>query len=373
MTSIRVLAPTTAFGIGLLKNEIKTHTGENVLISPISVSIALAMTMNGARGDTQKEILQGLSLPDYGGLETTNLSYANLLADLADNAALGVDLQIANAIWANQNVTFSPEFLETNRKSFNAQVASADFAAPATLDAINQWASDNTKTLIPTILDKISSDHIMFLLNAVYFKGQWSVKFDKLLTREADFHATAGDVKCQLMQRRGDMAHLSGTNFQAVKLPFGDSKRINLYVYLPNAGVSVDDFVQRLTEKTITNLAKTKWESEGTIFLPRFKVDYDVELNDTLKNLGMNTAFEPNADFSGMGGGRIKISEVKHKTFAKFDEDGGEAAAITSVGFVAMGAKPMPWTMRCDRPFVAALYDEHTGSLLFIGVVNAPD
>jgi serpin B len=372
MTSIRLLAPTTAFGIGLLKNEVKTHQDENVLISPISVSIALAMTMNGARGETQKGILQGLSLPDYGGgLDTTNLSYANLLADLADNKALGVDLEIANAIWANQSVTFSQAFLDTNRQSFHAQVTSSDFSAPATLAAINQWASDSTRKLIPTILNEILPDHIMFLLNAVYFKGEWNVKFDKSLTQEEDFHAPTGSVKSHLMQRRGDMLHHNGANFQAVKLPFGDSKRINLYVYLPNAGVSVDDFVDGMTEAAITDLANLQWESEGTLFLPRFKVDYDVALNDTLKKLGMDTAFGSGADFSGMASGNISISEVKHKTFASFDEEGGEAAAVTSVS-MALECVRMPWTMRCDRPFVAALYDEGTCSLLFIGVVNAP-
>ena len=371
MTSIRVLAPTTAFGIGLLKNEIKTNSGENVLISPISVSIALAMPMNGAHGDTQKEILQGLSLPDYGGLQTTNLSYANLLADLADNEALGVDLKIANAIWANRDVTFKQEFLDTNSQSFKAQVTSADFAAPATLAAINQWASDNTKTLIPTILDSISPDHIMFLLNAVYFKGEWNVKFDKSLTKEEDFHAPTGSVKCHLMQRSDEMLYQRGANFEAVKLPFGDSKRINLYVYLPNDGISVDNFVGGLTEATIANLAIWDWLSEGTLLLPRFQLDYETELNDGLKKLGMNRAFSSDADFSGMAGGKVSISEVKHKTFAKFDEEGGEAAAVTAVS-MATECVRMPWTMRCDRPFVAALYDEGTGSLLFIGVVNAP-
>jgi serpin B len=331
------------------------------------------MTMNGARGETQKGILQGLSLPDYGGLAPTNLSYANLLADLADNKALGVDLKIANAIWGNQSVTFRQEFLDTNSRSFKAQVTSADFSAPSTLDAINQWASDSTEKLIPTILDSISPNHIMFLLNAVYFKGEWNVKFDKSLTQEEVFHAPTGSVKSHLMQRSGDMFYQEGTNFQAVKLAFGESKRINLYVYLPNDGVSVDDFVDGMTEATITDLANLQWESKGTLFLPRFQLEYDVELNDTLKKLGMDTAFGSGADFSGMSDSSPAISKVRHKTFARFDEEGGEAAAVTSVGMMCLSIQmDMPWTMRCDRPFVAALYDEGTGSLLFIGVVNAP-
>lgn len=372
MSSIRLLAPTGAFGLKLLQQELKGSSGKNVLVSPLSVSVAMAMTMNGARGKTRKSIAAGLDLPDFGSVATTNLSYANLLAELNNKDALGVELAVANAIWGKQEFAFSPAFLQAVQTHFNAKVTSADFADPATLAEINKWAAENTNNRIPKILDEISPEKILFLLNAVYFKGEWNVKFDKSLTTEADFFAPTGTRKHPLMQRDGYMVYERGENYQAVKLPFGSTKRVNLCVYLPAPDVSVESFVAGLTQGTLRNLLVLEEETEGTLFLPRFKLDYDVSLNDSLKALGMGDAFDSGkADFSALASGPIFISEVKHKTFASFDEEGGEAAAVTSVG-VGIESVPVTFNMRCDRPFVIALQDQVTGCVLFTGVVNDP-
>lgn len=373
MTSTRLIAPTTNFGIQLLKAEVAANKGKNVLVSPASISIALAMTNNGARGQTQKDICKALALPDYGdGLTTTNASYANLLADLSDTKALGVKLSIANAIWASKGIAFRQDFLNANKAAFKAAVNSADFGEKATLDAINKWASDNTNGRIPKILEEIGADAIMYLLNAVYFKGDWTVKFDKARTKDGDFNTPAGKKTHPIMHRSGDMLYRQGESYQAVKLPFGDSKRINLYVYLPKTGLAVEDFVASFEDKWLTEQAQLTWESEGDLYLPRFQVEYDVELTDTLTALGMGDAFSGDtADFSGIADGSLYISEVKHKTFAKFDEDGGEAAAVTSVG-IGLESVRIPFSMKVDRPFVVYLYDEGTGTVLFNGVINDP-
>ncbi len=372
MSSIRLIAPTAGFGVQLLQKELAANAGKNVLVSPLSVSVAMAMAMNGARGKTRKLIASGLQLPDFGSLAATNLSYANLLAELNDKEALGVDLAVANAIWAKQDFPFNPQFIGSVAAQFNAQISNADFSDPATLVALNQWASDNTNKRITKILDEISPEKILFLLNAVYFKGEWTVKFDKTLTKDEDFFAPSGTRKHPLMQRQGNMVWTRGKNYQAVKLPFGKNERTSLCVFLPAPGVSVESVVAGLSASEIRNLVTLEEGTDGTLFLPRFKLDYDVCLNDSLQALGMGDAFNSgSADFSAMASGPIFISEVKHKTFASFDEEGGEAAAVTSVG-VGIECVPVSFNMRCDRPFAIALQDKQTGALLFSGVVNDP-
>src|SRR5262249_41292587 len=159
--------------------------------------------------------------------------------------------------------------LNVNQKSFHAQVTNANFQAAQTLADINRWASDNTKGRIPTILNEISPDKIMFLLNAVYFKGEWTVKFDKNNTTDQDFNTPSGKKKHPLMQRTGYMVFQRAANYEAVKLPFGNSQRINLFVLLPNQDVSIDDFVAGLDESAFAKLARSGYESEGTLYLPR--------------------------------------------------------------------------------------------------------
>lgn len=370
-TPVSAAASTTSFGLALFKEEARQNKGKNVLISPASVAIALAMTMNGARQTTLSAMQSTLGFGEGETIETINASMEALLSALTDPTS-GVELTVANAIWAEQSMPFKQAFLDGVVAAFKARVVNADFADPATVDAINGWANENTRGKIPTIIDNISADMVMYLLNAIYFKGSWTTKFDKDMTFGGQFASEAdGEVSVMYMNREADMRYRRGQDFQAVALPFGESKRVSLYVVLPNKGVDINDFVEGMSASVLTDL-KDGWESEVDLRLPRFQAEYDVDLKESLCALGMSEAFESGADFTGMADADMVISTVKHKTFAKFDEDGGEAAAVTAVG-VTLECVRMTPQVHVTRPFVAALVDEVTGALLFIGKVAKPD
>lgn len=368
------VTPTATFGFNLLAREAARKPNENVLVSPVSVSVALGMTANGARGATLEALIKGLALNGpTDQFATHNADYQTLLGELK-GSKLGVTLNIANAIWARDGVEFSPDFLAACWNRFKATVNVEDFTDQATLDNINNWCADKTNKKITSILEAIDPNNVMYLLNAVYFKGTWTEQFDKNDTTDGDFHTPGGTKKHPLMFRTGDMLHARTVNYEAVALPFGTEKRIHLYVFLPADGKTPLDIVNGFDETTFNAALGDFYESEGVLKLPRFKVEYGNQLNESLKALGMEPAFKRTADFSGMGGDLdgLHITDVQHKTFASFDEEGGEAAAVTSVGMGFECVAVPPWQLVVDKPFVAVLADKTTGAVLFNGVVYNP-
>ncbi|MBY0359759.1 MAG: serpin family protein [Candidatus Obscuribacterales bacterium] len=384
MTSPRLLAPTAKFGLGLLAQELgkSENKGKNVIISPLSASIALGMTASGARGDTLKEMNKALGLPDFGDVDnaSNSNSYANLLAALKGKD-LGVIFKIASAVWAREGVEFRDTFLGGISKSFKGDVKYADFGeADELLAEINGWVSEKTKEKpsdaqgkITKLLEKINPDAVLYLLNALYFKGSWKTKFDKSKTQDATFHAVDGDKQHPLMYRGGNMRYAKRDGYQIVALPFGEKEgRVHLYVLLPAEGKTVTDVAQKLDgDKFFTDCRDNLLESDGQLWLPRFKLDYTAKLNDSLQALGMKKAFG-GADFSGMHDTeKLCISSVIQKVVCSFDEEGGELAAATAVA-VTRECVRMPWKMRVDRPFIAVLADEDTGAVIGAGAVVNP-
>jgi serpin B len=368
------ITPTATFGFKLLSREVAQKPNENVLVSPVSVSVALGMTANGARGATLESLIRGLSLTGPAdGIAAHNADYAALLGELK-GSKLGVTLNIANALWAADGVEFNPDFLATCWNKFKAAVNVEDFADKATLDNINQWCADKTNKKITKILEELDPSNIMYLLNAVYFKGTWTEQFDKNATKDGAFQTPGGSKQHPLMFRAGNMLHAKTADYEAVALPFGTEKRIHLYVFLPNQGKTPVDIVNGFNQETFTAAVQSFSESDGVLKLPRFKVEYGNQLNASLKALGMEPAFLKTADFSGMGDGldELHITDVQHKTFASFDEEGGEAAAVTSVGVGFECVAAPPWQLTVNKPFVAVLADKDTGAVLFNGVVYNP-
>jgi len=372
------ITPTSSFGFKLLAQEVAKKPGENVLISPVSISVALGMTANGARGSTLAALVNGLSLGSpTDSFATHNDGYGGLLNELK-GSKLGVTLNIANAIWAREGVQFSPDFLAACWNRFKATVNVEDFLDPQTLENINNWCGDKTNKKITKILEEVDPNNVMYLLNAVYFKGQWTDQFDKNATTDGAFQTPGGSKQHPLMFKNADMLHAKTDTYEAVALPFGKEKRIHLYVFLPNQDKTPADLVKAFDETSFTAATQRFHESEGVLKLPRFKVEYGNQLNDSLKTLGMEQAFNRTADFSGMAHpdhldalDGLHITDVQHKTFASFDEEGGEAAAVTSVG-MGLECIRMPWQLTVDRPFVAVLADKDTGANLFAGVINNP-
>jgi len=368
----KVVAANTKFGFKLYKEILKQDSNKNVFVSPTSVAIALSMTYNGARGETQQAMakaleLQGITLP------TVNQANNALKASL-ENADPEVQLSIANSLWAKQGVTFKPDFLERNRQFYGAKVTELDFTNAEATRTINNWVKENTRGKIDQVVDQLKPDDVLFLINAIYFKGNWTKKFDQNQTAERPFYLSNGTQKQHpMMSQSGKYRYYENETFQAVSLPYGKG-RLSLYVFLPRENNSLDAFQQQLAVENWQQWMNQFRMRNGSIQLPRFKFDYDIQLNNALKVLGMESAFSDGADFSNMTSASVAINEVKHKTFVEVNEEGTEAAAVTSVG-VALTSAQMPeepFQMVVNRPFFCAIRDNQTGTVLFMGSLREP-
>lgn len=361
------------FGFKLFSEIVKQPSGnDNVFVSPASVAIALAMAYNGASGSTQQEMakaleLQGMSLPEI------NSAYATL-RELLENPDPNVQLTIANSLWANQDAKLQPEFIKRTQEVYNAQVTNLDFQNAASPKTINNWVQEKTNGKIDKIVEDIEPDQVLFLINAIYFKGQWTNQFDKSQTAKQPFYLSSGAQKQHpMMSQTGEYRYYENEQFQAVSLPYGEDGKVSFYIFLPKPESNLNNFYQNLNSENWEKWMTQFRNQDGFIRIPRFKTDYDVTLNDTLTALGMAEAFSNQANFSGIAA-NIKISQVKHKTFVEVNEEGTEAAASTSVGMVptAFIQKPEPFRMIVDRPFFCAIRDHQTGSILFMGAITDP-
>ena len=352
----------------------ETDQNQNIFISPLGVSIALTMTLNGAVGETEKAMIDTLQLQGIDR-DSINSTYQQLQHKLITNDPKAT-LTIANSLWGHQAIQFMPNFLKNNEFYFNAKISSLDFSDPTTLTTINQWVSDNTLGKIPKILDRIASNEVLFLINAIYFKGAWQNEFDPSITKDGKFHLSSGDEKTvPMMSRTGDYEVFSGEDFQAINLPYGEGK-VSMYVFIPSQksdlneffdGVNADKWAEWLSDFRVRNVQ---------LQIPKFKIEYGTkELNDALTTLGMGIAFDADhADFSRMAtlervGGNLYITKVSHKTYIEVNEEGSEAAAATSVG---VGIKSLPLPFIVDRPFFFAIRDNETKTVLFMGTVTEP-
>jgi serpin B len=369
----RLVPANTTFGFRLFAEVAELDRGKNVFISPASIAMALAMTYNGARGGTQEAMAQTLGLVGMS-LKEVNQSYAALRRSLVD-ADPAVEILIANSLWAREGVDFREEFLNRNRQFYAAEVAALDFGDPTASDVVNGWVADSTRGKIREIVgEQIDPQTVLFLINAIYFKGAWAIEFDETKTQEMPFHLLdGGQESVSMMSQSGDYLYHQGEGFQVVVLPYG-AGRLGAYFFLPDQGSSLAAF--------LTGLNPDNWEGwlsqlqvmEGDVVLPRFAIEYEANLNEALKAMGMAVAFdEARADLSGMRPvpPNLFIQDVKHKAFVQVNEQGTEAAAVTSVevGITAVREK---FHFVADRPFFFAIRDAETGSVLFIGAVVEP-
>lgn len=364
----------TEFGFNLFNEIWNTEQNENIFISPFSVSVALAMTLNGASGETEQAMMDTLQLDDLTS-DTINSSFYQL-QDTLQTSDPKVTFTIANSLWGREGFQFIPDFLQRNELYFNADTSILDFLNPSTLQIINQWVNDNTNSKIPQILDEIEPNAVLFLINAIYFKGSWQTEFDPSDTRDGSFQLVSGGTKqVPMMSRTGQYPVFYGTDFQAISLPYGEGQ-MRMYIYLPNKNSDLNQFVESITTEKWENWTEQFRQREVQIRIPKFKMEYGTKvLNDVLTSLGMGVAFdEYNADFSRMAdlgavGGNLYITKVAHKTFIEVNEEGTEAAAVTSVG---VGIKSLPREFKVDRPFFFAIRDNKTGTVLFMGTVVEP-
>lgn len=368
-----VLRKADQFGFALFDQLLKSeNAGSNVVASPLSISMAFGLALNGASGETRAEIEKALKL-NLLKPEEINAAYKTLLEVLPKLDAK-VQMQIANAVWYRDSFKdqIKPSFLSTNQSYFDAKVQGLDFSQTAALNTINGWVKAQTNGKITKILDKISADDVMFLMNALYFKGAWTNQFEAKQTKLMPFNLPTGkQVEASMMYKEGELKYLENEMVQAVELPYG-KENYSMVVLLPKGNKTVAQVSAAMGtewEAWMSNLRSQKIQLQ----LPRFKTAYEVELNSVLKSLGIQKAFVPNvADFSGISDVKLNISTVKHKTFIEVNEEGTEAAAVTSIGIVVTSMPILP-VMTVDRPFIFAIREKSSGALLFMGRIANPN
>ena len=376
----RLVAAINRFGFRLLLELAGDAPAENLLISPASLAAALSMTLDGAAGETAQAMAKVLSLEGLS-LDEINRAHAALWAALA-SADPQVTFEAANSLWARMGILFLPDFMGRNRDFYGAEVTNLDFDDPQAPDIINAWVNSQTHGRITDIVEPpIDPLTILFLINALYFKGQWRSQFDVAATQDGLFHLLGGRQKrCPLMTQAGEYPYMEGPGFRAISLPYG-AGRFSLYVFLPDEELGLAGFLKSLMRNGLrawNEWMDQFWEQDGAITLPRFKVSYTKGLNDALKDLGMGIAFDADrADFSAMCPipplPTVHIADVRHKTFMEVNEEGTVAAAVTKVEMRMRGLPPPSFRMVVDRPFFCAIRDNETGVIVFAGVVVEPE
>jgi serpin B len=366
----RVIAGSNQFAFSLFREIAgSAPAGSNVFISPFSVSMALGMTMNGAEGGTFDAMRGTLGFREMSRDEI-NASYRSLI-DLLRGLDKGVELRIGNSIWYRQNLEVLPEFVASSTASFDATVRALDFSSPSAVTTINDWVKASTAGKISTIVDAIPEDMVMYLINAIYFKGSWRDAFDPADTSPGTFATSSGAISVPMMHQTSQLAYSETDELQAVELPYGRSAYA-MTVVLPKPGRTATTLVADIDGERWSAIAGSSSRAEVELFLPKFKLEWEDMLNRPLIALGMGVAFTDRADFSRIrSAGDLMISEVRHKTYVDVNEEGTEAAAVTSVGVVVTSA-PARVVMRVDRPFVVVLREKLSGTILFVGKIENP-
>jgi serpin B len=335
--------------------------------------MALGMTRNGAANKTLSDINTALgfsALSDTEINETFKYIYKTF-STLDPN----VKVQIANSIWYKNEFEVLADFIATNQEYFGAEVSPLNFASPDAVKAINDWVKLKTNNLIPSILDVIPDEAVMYLVNAVYFKGQWRYKFDINNTHEDPFYKSDGSVaSVPFMQQEIAHQYMSTSDFEAVSLPYSQGNYA-MTIFLPRENKTIADIIPLLTGSNWNTWQTLFAENKLTLEMPRFKYKYEEKkMKEVLTDLGMGIAFDASlADFTRINQhDNLYISDVRHKTFIETNEEGTEAAAVTSVGIGITSVDPEPIHLTVNRPFVYFISEKSTGSILFIGTVVNP-
>ncbi len=368
----RLVETDNKFGLELFREIIREEKDKNVFISPLSVSMALGMAYNGANGSTEAAMRATLEFGDLN-LQEVNESYKSLI-ELLSQLDPKVRFLLANSIWYRQEYTFEPEFINLNQTYFNAVVRGLNFNDPSAAKTINGWVEQSTNGKIKQIVDDpIDPYKVMFLINAIYFKGTWTYRFNEQQTKDDWFTLLDGSQKmCKMMNLEGDLKYFANAQFQAIDLPYGDAG-FSMTILLPKPQTPIDSLIAAINQENWRLWTNSFYKPAVNLFMPKFTLEYNLSLNETLKALGMGIAFTDQADFTRMyKNGGLYISQVKHKTFIEVNEEGTEAAAVTSVEVGTTYAHGGSITMRVDRPFIFTIRENHSGTILFMGKIVNP-
>jgi serpin B len=369
-----VIGASNAFGFNLLRALDRTRADSNIFMSPLSASMALGMTMNGANGETFDQMRSTLGFGSSTSADI-NASYRSLI-DLLRGLDPTVDFRIANSIWYRAGFPFEQTFLDESRQYFDARVAGLDFAAPTAVKTINDWVSQSTNGKIDAIVDgPIGDDVVIYLINAIYFNGSWTTQFDKKLTRPDQFTTVSGARAPVSMMQVKTTARVAATaDAQIIDVPYGGGAYA-MTILLPKPGKSISDVAAGLTAESWQTAVASASDRSIELQMPKFTLRWEALLNDPLQALGMRLAFQGDfADFTRMSrtaGNRLYISKVKQKSFVDVHEQGTEAAAATSVE-ISVTSIGLNDVIRVDRPFVFAIRERLSGTIVFLGKIVRP-
>jgi serpin B len=366
-----VIAADNTFGLDLFtKLTAAAVPGTNLMISPLSISQALSMTYNGANGATKAAMEDALRISGYSRDELNELNKVLVDALVAHDEKVAIS--VANSIWYRKEYTVLPDFIARNQSYYHAEVQPVDFAAATCKDVINKWVSDNTNKKIDKIVDQINPESFMFLINAIYFKGCWTNPFNVKNTGKQTFYSESGrEVQVDMMNKKMDLNVYANETFTSVELSYGKGNW-RMFLFLPETGKTVADVEKSFTPDNWNNWL-TRYDSVFNVqfSMPKFTFSYEESLKDVLSAMGMQVAFTEMADFTGiLPEGGLLITGVKHKTFVEVNEEGTEAAAVTSV---EVGVTSIGNFITFNKPFVFAIAEKSTGAILFIGRMMKPE
>jgi len=359
------------FGFALFEQLTTGQMDENVVISPYSIASALTMCLNGAAGETRTAMLKTLGLT---GLELDAVNtQAKQLRDRLSQTESGVILKIANSLWARKEVVFKSSFKKKIQRFHAAEMFTLDFNRADAADVINRWVTQKTQNKIRSIITRINPEQVLFLINAIYFKGKWQHPFDKEMTADEEFYlANDKTIRVPMMHRSGKFNYLETDGFAAVELPYAQGN-ISMFLLLPDESIGIKGLLARFNPDNWSTWLALFESRQGQIALPRFKIEYEQSLKPALSKLGMALAFDLNrANFSEMSSVPLAVGDVKHKSYLEVNEEGTEAAAVTSVEMVMTAVPARTFNLFFNRPFVFLLQDNHTGAILFLGTVCQP-
>ena len=370
----QLIAADNRLAIKLLKQaSVETRdTQPNLFVSPLSVAMALSMTYNGAAGTTEAAMRATLEL-DSLSLDEVNAANRSLIA-LLRGLDPRVRFQLANSIWYDTSFSVEPAFLDATRTYYDARVEALAFDAPGASQTINDWVKQQTQGLIPEIVPSpLPNDMLMYLINAIYFKGDWTQQFDKARTQPRPFRLADGtsvDVATMTYEGKATVRHAEDAAAVVVDLPYG-GQAFSMTIVVPKDTGSVEDLVGGLTLEQWNGWTAALDSSRAELYFPKFELENNLTLNAALAALGMGVAFGDFANFQRMTPQSVLISEVRHRTYVNVDEVGTEAAAATSVAIgPTCACEPPP--ILIDRPFVFALRENLSGTILFMGVLRDP-
>jgi serine protease inhibitor len=367
---ISVIESGNTFAFDIFKQTLSASAaGENIIISPLSISTALSMALNGANGPTRDAMLDALRLKDITP-DNINISFRDLSAALltVDKRVL---ISIANSVWSEKNFVVKKPFTDILTGYYKAEAKSFSITDPLAPQQINSWIEDNTNGLIKKMVDHLDDNTVMLLINAIYFKGKWQSQFKASMTVKQPFYKADGTYPVvSMMKQTADFKTYTGDSFVVAEFPYGQGNFV-MDVVLPDSKDGLDGVITALNDASFKNWLGHMSENETVLSFPKFKYGYKKEMKEILTGMGMGIAFTDAADFSNISDQQLLISMVLHQAFIETNEEGTEAAAATIVG-VGTTSMPMRMELNLDHPFIYIIRETSTNSILFMGKVADP-